>query len=203
MLRNIVNLYSMNDDFIIVSIFNKIEYNYLSMRAINIFTICFFTVIYGCTTVEVAKEFTKATQSVQESIKKISGNENEESVINVEEVEEIKESSDYLLSEKREIKEDKKKEEIASLKQQKIQSYNFLNKTLNELTLEIGRPSLIRKDGKTQTVRFDTSNCRFFVYFDSTIKKPRSEYFEIRNLNGNLIDKKNSIKKCFKEIKNA
>ena len=41
------------------------------MRAINIFNILFFIFLYGCSTVEIAKEVTKATKSVQTSINKI------------------------------------------------------------------------------------------------------------------------------------
>jgi hypothetical protein len=32
------------------------------------------------------------------------------------------------------------------------------------------------------------------------VKKPKAEYYEIRNTKGELIDKKEKINKCFKEI---
>jgi len=48
---------------------------------------------------------------------------------------------------------------------------------------------------------FENNNCRFFIFFDMRSDKSGSEYFEIRYINGDLIDKKNKIKNCYKEIK--
>ena len=71
----------------------------------------------------------------------------------------------------------------------------------NQLIQYIGKPDFIREDGSTKTVRYDTSHCRLFVYFDLEIKKSKVEYYEIRNTKGQLVDSGETINKCFKEIK--
>ena len=60
---------------------------------------------------------------------------------------------------------EKKREEAVAIKQKKITAIKFLGKTMSELINEFGRPDLIREDGNTKTVRFDTSSCRLFLYF--------------------------------------
>ena len=82
-----------------------------------------------------------------------------------------------------------------------VASINFIGKKLNHLIKDYGKPSLIREDGNVKIARFDTNNCRFFIFFDMRSDKSGSEYFEIRYINGDLIDKKNKIKNCYKEIK--
>ena len=72
---------------------------------------------------------------------------------------------------------------------------------MEELTQLIATPRLIRKDGKTITARFDSINCRLFVFMNSTLNIPRIEYYELRNGEGKLIDNKKDIELCFKEIK--
>ena len=72
---------------------------------------------------------------------------------------------------------------------------------MKELINEIGQPRLIRKDGNTMTVRFDTIKCRLFLFMNSTLKTPFVEYYELRNVKGQLIDQKKDIELCFKEIK--
>ena len=52
-------------------------------------------------------------------------------------------------------------------------------------------------------IRFDTQNCRIFIYFNSTLQKPQSEYYELRNTSGELVEEQKNIEKCFKEIKLA
>ena len=94
-----------------------------------------------------------------------------------------------------------KKKEMALLSRQKeISVINIQGKTLNQLTKDFGKPDLIREDGNTKSVRFNALGCRLFIYFDLEVKKPKAEYYEIRNIKGELIDKKEKINKCFKEI---
>ena len=78
---------------------------------------------------------------------------------------------------------------------------NIQNKTLNQLTQYFGKFDFVREDSNTKTVRFDTPSCRLFVYFNLEVKKPKAEYYEIRNTKGELIDKKENINKCFQEVK--
>ena len=71
---------------------------------------------------------------------------------------------------------------------------------IDQITKIIGQPSLIRVDGNTKTTRFDTVNCRLFIYFNTKDKVMKSQYYEIRNINGYLIEKKEKIKKCYQEL---
>ena len=162
------------------------------MRAINIFNILFFIFLYGCSTVEIAKEVTKATKSVQTSINKIKSEPKDEK--------KIKPDND-MAKEKESITQEKEKEKVVSEKQKKVAKYNFLGKNLNEIIFEFGKPALVRDDGNTKTVRYDTSNCRFFLYFNLLKENSNVSYYEIRNSVGSLIDKKNKITECYKEIK--
>ena len=78
-----------------------------------------------------------------------------------------------------------------------------LQKSIEELSELLGEPDLIRKDGKTTYLRFDSNNCRLFVFLNSSSKKSYAEYYELRNSNGELIDRQNDIEFCFKEIKSV
>ena len=70
----IVNLYCMNDDLINVSIINFLDYNYFNNRAMRIFFfIIIVTLLSGCTTIEVAKEVTKASKSIKKSVDNMIG----------------------------------------------------------------------------------------------------------------------------------
>ena len=60
-----------------------------------------------------------------------------------------------LEDERKTIEQQKKKEKNLAKKQQEIVIINFLGKTLEEIILEIGEPFLIRKDGNTNTARFE------------------------------------------------
>ena len=170
------------------------------MRAIYILSILFIIILNGCATVEVAKEVTKATNSVKRTIQKITSNQDDvektENYIKEDDVE----KTENFIKEKEEIVIERKKQEIAINKQKEITVINIQGKTLNQLTQNFGKIDFIREDGNTKTVRFNASNCRLFVYFNLGVEKPKAEYYEIRNLKGDLIDKKENIEKCFKEI---
>ena len=170
------------------------------MRAICILYILIIIILNGCATVEIAKEVTKATNSVKTTIKNIASNEdslkNNEKFIKEDEVEE----DENFIKEKEEIVIEKKKQEIAINKQKEIVVIDIHGKTLNQLTKDFGKPNFIREDSNTKSVRYDILDCRLFIYFDLEVKKPKAEYYEIRNTKGDLIEKKEYIEKCFKEI---
>ena len=166
------------------------------MRAINIFLLLFFFVSAGCTTIQVAEVVTKTSIKVAEGV-----TETTNKIIGKEDSDKKSEKKDKLFKEKEEIVDEKKKERAVSNKQKKITKIKIIGKTSEELVLNFGKPSLIRKDGKTQTMRFDRQACKLFVYFNLSNNISRSEYYEIRNTNGQLIEKKESIDKCFLEMK--
>ena len=175
------------------------------MRAIFILPILIvFILLSGCTTIEVAKEINKATNSFKTSIQNIISDEEglkEEIPLENNKEEEKKELKETISLEQKTIVIEKKKEEKVVLKQNKIATINFIGKTLKELIENLGEPKLLREDGKTITARFDTKSCRIFVYFNRSIEKSGVKHYELRNPFGKLIEKQIDIKKCFEEIK--
>ena len=173
------------------------------MRAIFIYLIFVIFFVYGCAPIEVAKEVTKATQSIETSVKKIFVSSKEKNEEKNEALKESKENEDTILMQKKEIVEEKKQMKKVITKQKEIATINVLQKSIEELSELLGEPDLIRKDGKTTYLRFDSNNCRLFVFLNSSSKKSYAEYYELRNINGELIDRQNDIEFCFKEIKSV
>ena len=168
------------------------------MRAIHI--LFFFTIIvlYGCSTIKVAKEVTKVTNSIKTSIENIDSAQEEK--IATDTIKKENKQPDKIEKEKEKIVVEKKKERDVATKQKRIATIKFLGKTLPELIKKFGKPDLIREDGNTKTVRFDTLSCRLFLYFNSTINISRVEHYEIRDVNGNLMNRSKDLEKCFQEI---
>ena len=167
------------------------------MGAIYILSILLIITLNGCATIEIAKEVTKVGDSIKTTIQKAAKKQN-----NFEKTEDVtKEKEEIIVTkEKEEIIVAKKKEEAVINKQKEIAAINIQGRTLNQLTQNFGKYDFVREDGNTKTVRFNASSCRLFVYFNLRVKKPKAEYYEIRNTKGELIDKKEKINKCFKEI---
>ena len=163
------------------------------MRAIYILSILLIITLNGCATIEIAKEVTKVGDSIKTTIQKASKKQND-----FEKTEDVTKEKEE--EEKEEIIVAKEKEKAVINKQKEIAVIKIQGKTLNQLTQNFGKSDFIREDGNTKTVRFNTSTCRLFVYFNLGVKKPKAEYYEIRNTKGELIDKKEKINKCFKEI---
>ena len=144
------------------------------MRAISIFYILVLFLLFGCAPVEVAKELTKAKESIETSVKKIIKSKDKEKIEQEIIVEEQKTSDEKIeqeiIAEKKEISDEQKKVSKLVLQQKKISTINLLGKNIQELNQIIGKPNLIRKDGKTTTIRFDSINCRLFVFLKTTTK---------------------------------
>ena len=153
----------------------------------------------GCATVDVAKGVTKATQSLETSIKKIFESPDEKEKEQKISTEESKEQK--ILVEEQKISKEQKMISAVVKKQKKISTIKLLGKTMKELNHQLGQPRLIREDGKTTTARFDSKSCRLFVFMNSAFKTPRVEYYELRNSRGELIKHQKDIELCFKEIK--
>ena len=178
------------------------------MRAIFILSISVILILSGCATVEVAKEVTKVTRSIKKSIDNIISNEeeleeqtsSEEKLLKEQTFNEEKLLEEKISVEKQEIAIEKKKEEILIIKQNKIATISFIGKTFEELSQQLGDPKLLREDGKAATARYDTQSCRIFIFFNTSIKKPRAEYYELRTTKGKLVERQKDIEKCFSEI---
>ena len=97
------------------------------MRAIYILSILFIITLNGCATVEVAKEVTKASNSVKTTIKKITSNNNdvEKNDNKIASDNNDVEKTENLIKEKEEIVIAKKNEEAALNKQKGIAVINI------------------------------------------------------------------------------
>ncbi len=160
-------------------------------------------ILTGCATIEVAKEVSKASKSIQTSVKKITGKEEtnkaKEGVI-VSESNELEEKINKAKKEKEVVEVEKKQQQKLVKKQKEAIEINFIGKTINEIYMRLGDSDLFRLDGNTQTMRYDNDTCRLFLFFNSTIPIPRVDYFEMRDEKGNLIKEKANIENCYKKF---
>ena len=182
------------------------------MRAISLLLILVTFLMTGCASVEVAKGMTKIKESIETSVNNliesqdIGAKEQKTLVENKEATkkeiinEETTNKELEILVEKKEVSKEQERVTKLVTKQKKIASLNLLDKTIKELSESIGRPILIRKDGKTTMARFDSNNCRLFVFTGSTNKPPQIKYYELRDDKGELIEIQKDIESCFKEI---
>ena len=152
--------------------------------------------LWSCTTVEVTKEVIKVTNTVADKVKGsvLQNEEKKESVVE-EIIEEIK------IEEEREIIEEKQEIEKNIIEnQQKLADINLIGKTENKIFNLLGKAQLSRIDGSVYTLRYDSDNCRLFLFFNEKIKSKSVEYFEIRNKKAELLNSKNKLENCYKEF---
>ena len=152
--------------------------------------------VWGCSTVEVTKEVIKVTNTVTDKVKDsvLQKKEDKESV--VEEIVEEKEIEEEI-----EIIEEKKELEKNIIEnQQKLTDINLIGKTENNILNLLGKAQLSRIDGSVYTLRYDSDNCRLFLFFNEKIKSKSVEYFEIRNKKAELLNSKNKLENCYKEF---
>ena len=170
------------------------------------FFLTFILILNGCATIEVAKEVSKVSTSIQTSVKKIAGKEEKEETIIEKEENSISEniSLEEKISKAKKEKEfvegEKKRQKKVVKKQKEVIKINFVGKTINEIYMRLGDSNLFRLDGNTQTMRYDSDTCRLFLFFNSTIPSPRVDYFEMRDEKGNLIKEKENIENCYKKF---
>ncbi|MDC1184494.1 hypothetical protein N8080_00825 [Alphaproteobacteria bacterium] len=153
--------------------------------------------VWGCSTVEVTKEVIKVTNAVTNKVKDaIPNNKNEENVI----IEEIIEEN--AIEEEIEIIEEKQEEEKSIVEsQQKSAEINFIGKTEDNILNVMGAAKLSRIDGSVYTLRYDSINCRLFLFFNKNASIKRVEYFELRNKKAELLSSEKSMEQCYKELK--
>ena len=167
------------------------------MRILLLFSL--ILLLYSCTTVEVAKEITKATKSIGTSMNNIIQN-SEKSQKELNSLDK-NDKSQTIDSEIADLEIEIKEKEKEVRKQKKETRINFVNKTPKEIELLIGEPELIRIDGNSKIVRFDSKFCRLFLFSDLNDQKGEIKYFEIRNKEGKLIINKENIQKCYQNFK--
>ena len=143
----------------------------------------------SCTTIEVTKEVVKVGNVVKEKVEgKLEKKEEEEIVEDI-----------AIVEEKKIITEKKEKEKNIVKSQQKLAQINFIGKTINEIENEMGFAKLVRVDGIVKTLRYDSTSCRLFLFFNMKNNKQRVEHFEFRDAVGELLNTKQSIETCYKE----
>ena len=153
--------------------------------------------IWGCSTIEVTKEVIKVTNAISNKVKESAQQKetDEKKILNktIEEIE-IKEEIENI---------QEKKEENKNIveSQQKLAEINFIGKTEDKILSLIGEPQLSRVDGFVYTLRYDTENCRLFLFFNKSSTNKRVEYFELRGGKADLLNSKQALEQCYREFK--
>ena len=167
------------------------------MRILLLFSI--IALLSNCTSVEIAKELSKATKSIKTSIDNVIKSSDD---TNQKEIFEEKNIDKKIIDQEIIDLEKEKKEKEKIIKEQKKKTkINFLDKNFNEIKLMIGEPILLRTDGNSKIARFDNNFCQLFIFSNAKTKNSKVEYFEIRNKEGKLIINKKKIEKCYKNFK--
>ena len=152
--------------------------------------------VLGCSTVEVTKEVIKITNTVTEKVKQTVPKKENKAEDVIEEL--IKEEE---IEEEIEIIEEKQEEEKNIVEsQQKLAEINFIGNTENKIQNLLGKAQLTRVDGSVYTLRYDSNNCRLFLFFNQEAKSKRVEYFELRNGKAELLNSKQSLEQCYREL---
>ena len=159
--------------------------------------ILYFLILSGCTTVEVTKEVIKAGSSVKTSVSEMISEKSPKSSTN----EEIIFQQTDIEEEKENIIIQKKEQKTIFKNQQKTAQINFIGDPIYKIEEILGKPELARIDGDTFMMRYDSYQCRLFLFFNNTLQNKKVEHFEIRDLFGVLLESKNSIEQCYREFK--
>ena len=158
------------------------------MRLLTYLIIHIFLV--SCTTIEVTKEVVKVGNVVKEKVEKQFEKEEKEIV------------EDKTIDEEQKIITEEEEEEKTIVKtQQKLAQINFIGKKINEIRSQMGEPKLSRSDGTVQTLRYDSTSCRLFLFFNLNADIKRVEHFEFRDYLGELLNTKQSLETCYREYK--
>ena len=158
--------------------------------------ILYFLILGGCTTVEVTKEVIKAGSSVKTSVSEMISDKSQESSTKKEIT-----SQEADIEEKENIITQKKKQKTIFKNQQKTAQINFIGDPITKIEEILGTPELARVDGDTFMMRYDSDQCRLFLFFSDKLQNKKVEHFEIRDLFGVLLESKNSIEQCYREFK--
>ena len=159
--------------------------------------ILYFLILSGCTTVEVTKEVIKAGSSVKTSVSEMISEKSPKSSTN----EEIISQQADIEEEKENIIIQKKEQKTIFKNQQKTAQINFIGDPIYKIEEILGKPELARIDGDTFMMRYDSDQCRLFLFFNNTLQNKKVEHFEIRHPFWILLESKNSIEQCYREFK--
>ena len=152
--------------------------------------------IWGCSTIEVTKEVIKVTNTISNKVKESAQQKetDEKKILNktIEEIE-IEEEIENI---------QEKKEENKNIveSQQKLAEINFIGKTEDKILSLLEQPQLSRVDGLVYTLRYDSENCRLFLFFNKSSTNKRVEYFELRGGKADLLNSKQALEQCYREF---
>ena len=152
--------------------------------------------IWGCSTVEVTREVIKVTNTVTDKVKETISQKEEVKERVIEEVIEEKEIEEEIKI----IEEKKELEKNIIENQQKLADINFIGNSENIIFELLGEAQLSRIDGSVYTLRYDSNNCRLFLFFNQKTNIKRVEYFELRNSKAELLNSKDSLESCYREF---
>ena len=153
--------------------------------------------VWGCSTIEVTKEVIKVTNTISNKVKEsVPQKETDEEKVlkNIIEEKEIEKEIEN-------IQEEKEEEKNIVESQQKLVEINFIGKTEDKILNLLGQPQLSRIDGSVYTLRYDSDNCRLFLFFNKSSNNQRVEYFELRNVKTDLLNSKHSLEQCYREFR--
>jgi len=152
--------------------------------------------VWGCSTVEITKEVIKVKNTVTNKVKESASQKEEETESVVEEIVEEKEIEKEIET----IEEKQELEKNIIENQQKLADINFIGKSENIIFELLAEAQLSRIDGSVYTLRYDSNNCRLFLFFNQETNIKRVEYFELRNNKAELLNSKDSLEGCYKEF---
>ena len=153
--------------------------------------------VWGCSTIEVTKEVIKVTNTISNKVKdSVPQKETDEEKV-LKKIIEEKEIEEEIEN----IQEKKEEEKNIVESQQKLAEINFIGKTEDKILNLLGQPQLSRIDGSVYTLRYDSDNCRLFLFLNNSPANKRIEYFELRDGKAGLLNSKQSLEQCYREFK--
>ena len=153
--------------------------------------------IWGCSTIEVTKEVIKVTNTISNKVKESAQQKETDEQIVLNKTIEEKEIEEEIEN----IQEKKEENKNIVESQQKLAEINFIGKTEDKILSLMGQPQLLRVDGFVYTLRYDSENCRLFLFFNKSSTNKRVEYFELRGGKTDLLNSKQALEQCYREFK--
>ena len=151
--------------------------------------------VWGCTTIEVTKEVIKVTNTISKKVKESVPQKEADKQKTLKKIEEKE-----IEKEIENIQEKKEEEKNIVESQQKLAEINFIGKKEDKILNLLGQPQLSRVDGSVYTLRYDSDNCRLFLFFNESTTNKRVEYFELRDGRAGLLNSKQSLEQCYREF---
>jgi len=153
--------------------------------------------IWGCSTIEITKEVIKVTNTISNKVKESAQQKETGEQIVLNKTIEEKEIEEEIEN----IQEKKEKNKNIVENQQKLAEINFIGKKEDKILSLLGQPQLSRVDGFVYTLRYDSENCRLFLFFNKSSTNKRVEYFELRGSKTDLLNSKQALEQCYREFK--